>query len=63
MYTPPRNVITATARVATDATGVKAPNDVNSKIIAIVKYVQGSMIFNSFLIYVLEQQFRTNVLL
>ena len=46
MYKPPNNVITATAKVARAAVDDSAPNDVKNKIIAIIKYVQGSMVFN-----------------
>ena len=38
----------AAARVDAAATGAVAPNDIMNKITAIMKYVQGSMIFISF---------------
>lgn len=41
-------MITATAKVAIAATGDNAPNDVKNSIIAIIKYVQGSMMFLPF---------------
>lgn len=41
-------MITATAKVAIAATGVNAPNDVKNSIIAIIKYVQGSIILLPF---------------
>lgn len=41
-------VMIATANVASPATGEIAPNDVKNKIIAIIKYVVGSMIKSSF---------------
>ncbi len=62
MYSPPNRVMTATTNVAQAATGVNAPKDVKNNNIAIIKYVQGSIVLISFLLYI-EQQFRTNVLL
>ena len=49
VYSPPNSVITATTNVAQAATGVNAPNDVKNNSIAIIKYVQGSMVLISFL--------------
>lgn len=63
MYKPPNSDITATAKVARAAVDDSAPNDVKNKITAIIKYVQGSMVLISFPVKIIEQPFRTNVLL
>ncbi len=52
MYSPPSRVITATTKVAQAATGVNAPNDVKNNSIAIIKYVQGSIVLVSFRLYI-----------
>ncbi|MCH5212173.1 MAG: hypothetical protein J1G06_04090 [Oscillospiraceae bacterium] len=45
---PPTNKMHAAAREDAAAIGAVAPNDIINKITAIMKYVQGSMIFISF---------------
>lgn len=51
VYKPPASVMTATANVARAAVDEIAPKDVKNKITAMIKYVQGSIMCTSFLIY------------
>lgn len=57
-------MIAETAKVAAAATGVAAPSEIKKRIIAIIKYVHGSIVVISFLfviIYNCEHLFRTTV--